>query len=278
VAGPVAAVGFHQTRHERGRRVFKVFCLLGKEPGGVDRRYNEVKGIIVNSSEIAGRIQHTLISNRVTREMWEQHVAACVKFRFHAAMVPAAWVKLTAAALRAERVRVASWIDLPFGTMTSQGKAYEASRLIDAGTVEIDLMPNIGFLLSGMEREFAADIAGVVGAAGDAPVKVILELPLLNARQKERAIALAVEAGAAYLKNASSGAVGIATPEDIRYLREHAPAKVKIKASGGIKTATQVQSLLQAGADLVGTSSGVRIMEEILTGGNVQPHPSSSAY
>jgi deoxyribose-phosphate aldolase len=219
-----------------------------------------------NALEISGRIQHTLISNRVTKALWEQHVEECLKYRFHAAMVPAAWVKLTAQALRGKGVRVASWIDLPFGTMTTRGKAYESARLVEEGAEEIDLMPNVGFLLSGMEKEYQADILAVVQAAGGAPVKVMLELPLLNAQQKERAVALSIDAGAAFLKNASSGAVGVATPEDVRYLRRLAPAAIGIKASGGIKTAGQVEELLKAGADLVGSSAGVEIVEEFLRG------------
>jgi len=216
-----------------------------------------------DAAAIARRIQHTLISNQVTKARWERHLEECLRYRFHAAMVPAAWVKRTADPLRGQGVRVASWIDLPFGTMTSRGKAYESARLAEHGAEEIDLMPNVGFLLSGMESEYQADIRGVVEAAGGRPVKVMLELPLLDPHQRERAAALSVEAGAAFLKNASSGAVGIATPEDIRYLRALAPAQVRIKASGGIKTAQQVEQLLNAGADLVGTSAGVEIIESL---------------
>ena len=82
------------------------------------------------------------------------------------------------------------------------------------GADEIDLMPNVGFLVSGMEKEYLQDIRGVVEAAKGIPVKVMLELPLLNVEQKERAVALSVQAGVAYLKNASSGAVGVARPEE----------------------------------------------------------------
>jgi len=126
------------------------------------------------------------------------------------------------------------------------------------------LMPNVGFLLSGMEREYADDIAGVVKAAGPVHVKTMLELPLLNEAQKLSAVALSVEAGVAFLKNASGGVVGIATPDQIAFLRRLAPPHVRVKASGGIKTAQQVRDLVVAGADLVGTSSGVQIVEEVL--------------
>ena len=97
----------------------------------------------------------------------------------------------------------------------------------------------------------------------------MLELPLLNADQKERAVALSVGAGVAYLKNASGGAVGVATPEQIAFLRRLAPPHVRVKASGGIKTAQQVLNLVQAGADLVGTSSGAQIMSEIQGAGKL---------
>lgn len=148
--------------------------------------------------------------------------------------------------------------------MTSAGKADEARNLVADGVEEIDLMPNVGFLLSGMEQEYFEDIRGVVGAAGDVPVKIMLELPLLSPGQRDRAIALSIEAGVRYLKNASGGAVGIATPDEIRFLRRVAPPGVGVKASGGIKTARQVRDLIEAGADLVGTSSGAKIMREVL--------------
>ncbi len=224
-------------------------------------------------SRIAGRIQSTLISNCVTTAMWEQHIADCLKYRFNAAMIPPAWVARTAQALRGSGIKTASFIDLPYGTMTSGGKADEAARLAGQGAEEIDLMPNVGFLLSGMEKEYFEDIRGVVAAAGGTPVKVMLELPLLNEKQRERAVALSIDAGAAYLKNASGGAVGVATPEQIRFLRRMAPPQVKVKASGGIKTARQVRELLEAGADLVGSSAGAAIVRELQ--GNTPEQPKS---
>jgi deoxyribose-phosphate aldolase len=231
--------------------------------------------VFTDESQLASRIQSTLISNQLTVSLWEQHIADCRNYRFQAAMIPGVWVKRTASALRGSGIRVASFIDLPYGTMTSAGRAYEAERLVEDGAQEIDLMPNVGFLLSGMEREYFENIREVVKAARGIPVKIVLELPLLSAPQRERAVALSVEAGAAYLKNASSGAVGVATPEQIRFLRRLAPPSVGIKASGGIKTAQQVRELLDAGAALVGTSAGVQIVEELRGGRARQDHAAS---
>ena len=225
----------------------------------------QIVAVGTEPSNLARHIQHTLISNVLTETLWKQHIDECVSYRFHAAMIPPAWVKKTRQALEGTGVRVASFIDFAYGTMTSAGKACEARNLVAEGAEEIDLMPNVGFLLSGMEREYFDDIRGVVGAAGNVPVKIMLELPLLSAEQRDRAIALSIEAGVKYLKNASGGAVGIATPDEIRFLRKAAPPGVGVKASGGIKTARQVRDLLEAGADLVGTSSGAKIMQELLS-------------
>ena len=213
--------------------------------------------------DLARHIQSTLISNSVTRAQWQAHIDDCIKYNFHAAMIPPCWVRETAALLRGTGIRTASFVDFPLGTMTTPGKAFEARRLVEDGVEEIDLMPNVGFLLSGMEQEYFADIQSVVKAAERIPIKIMLGLPLLNEGQRERAVQLSIDAGVAYLKNASSGAVGRATPEQIRWLRQHAPDRVRIKASGGIKTVQHVRDLLQAGADLVGTSAGAQIMREL---------------
>lgn len=222
-----------------------------------------------DESIIAARIQSTIISNALTRERLEAHIAECIEFHFQAAMIPPCWVKETVSALNNSGIRVASFLDFPYGTMTSRGKEFEAASLVQEGAQEIDMMSNVGFLLSGMESEYFQDIRGVVQAAVGVPVKIMLELPLLNPELRERAVKLSMEAGVAYLKNVSGGAVGIAQPEDIRFLRRLAPSNVRVKASGGIKTARQVRELIEAGADLVGTSAGADIIRELRKGKSV---------
>jgi len=229
--------------------------------------------ILTDAAAMAARIQFTIISNAMTRPKWEDHIAKCLQYRFHAAMIPPTWVRPTREALRGTNILTASFVDFPYGTMTSAGKAYETAQLVQEGAQEVDFMPNVGFLLSGMEREYADDIRGVVRAAGTIPVKVMLELPLLSDDQKKRAVAISVEAGVSYLKNASGGGVGVATPEQMTFLRRLAPPHVRLKASGGIKTVQQVRDLVRAGADVVGTSSGVLILEEL----RGQPAPGDSA-
>jgi deoxyribose-phosphate aldolase len=157
-------------------------------------------------------------------------------------------------------LRLGSIVDFPYGSATTAARVADAAALVEAGVDELDSTVNIGYLLSGRHSEFADDLAAVVRAAAPVGVKFMLELPLLDARLREVAVAAAVDSGAAYVKNASSGAVGIADPASIAYLRKSVPPSVGVKASGGIKTVQQVRELLAAGADLIGTSSGVSIV------------------
>ena len=200
---------------------------------------------------LARFIQHTLIRPGVSSEDITRHCGQAVRYGFDAAMVPAVWVPRARELLAGTGVKLASALDFPMGCMTTTGKVAEARALVSAGAEQLDIGVHTGLLRSGLYDQYRQDIAAVV-AAVDVPVKVMLELPLLDADERERAVELAVAAGAAWLKNASSGAVGVATPEDIAFLRQRAPAGVGVKASGGIGSREQVEALLDAGADLVG--------------------------
>lgn len=209
---------------------------------------------------LAPYIQHTLIAVGTTRQQAEAHARQAIEYGFDAAMVAGSWVQLTADMLEGTGITVASALDFPtVGVMTSAGKAAEAAELVRLGAEEIDIGVQVGWLKSGDHDGFREDIAGVVRAAG-VPIKVMLELPLLTEDEKEVAVQLSVEAGATYLKNASSGAIETASPESIRYLVERAPEGVLVKASGGIKSRQQVIDLLTAGAAKVGTSAGIEIV------------------
>jgi deoxyribose-phosphate aldolase len=213
-------------------------------------------------AELAPYIQHTKIDLGSTREEMIAHARETVEYGFNAAMVPASWLPLVAAELAGTGVGIASALDFPtVGVMTSAGKAAEAAEIARLGATQLDIGVQIGWLKSGMYDAFREDIAGVVRAAG-IPVKVMLELPLLTDAEKEAAVELAQEAGVAFLKNASSGAVETANADSVRYLVERAREGVQVKASGSIKSYPQALSLLRAGAALMGTSAGIQIITD----------------
>lgn len=211
-------------------------------------------------AQLAPFIQHTLINVGTTRDQAIAHAQECLTYGFDAAMVAGSWVALTMDILKGTGVAVASALDFPtVGVMTSAGKAAEAAELVRLGATQIDIGVQIGWLKSGDFKGFRDDIAGVVNAAG-VPIKVMLELPLLTDAEKETAVELSIEAGAKYLKNASSGAIEVANPASIKYLADRAPEGVLVKASGGIKNFDQIVALLEAGAAKVGTSAGIQVV------------------
>lgn len=214
-------------------------------------------------AQIAPYIQHTKIEVGTTREEMIAHVEDAIKYGFSAAMVSGSWVTLTAAILRGTGIEVASALDFPtVGVMTSAGKAAEAAELVRLGATQIDIGVQIGWLKSGMYNEFRDDIAGVVRASG-VPIKVMLELPLLTEDEKELAVALSMEAGVSYLKNASSGQIETANPASIKYLVDRVRNGVLVKASGSIKHLSQARELIAAGASLLGTSAGIEIISDL---------------
>ncbi|GAA5035675.1 deoxyribose-phosphate aldolase [Microbacterium fluvii] len=218
--------------------------------------------LTLTPSQMAPYIQHTKIEVGSTRDEMIAHARETVEHGFNAAMVPASWVPLVAAELAGTGVGVASALDFPtVGVTTSAGKAAEAEQIAKQGATQLDIGVQVGWLKSGMYDEFREDIAGVVRASG-IPVKVMLELPLLTDAEKDAAIELAMDAGAAYLKNASSGQIETANPASIRYLVERARDGVLVKASGSIKSYAQGLELLRAGAVLLGTSAGLSIISD----------------
>ncbi|WP_017540975.1 deoxyribose-phosphate aldolase [Nocardiopsis halophila] len=219
----------------------------------------DAQATATDAASLAPYIQHTAIDAGLTRDDIVAHCEEAARYGFNAAMIPASWTRLASEVLKGTGIAVASALDFPtVGVMTSEGKAAEARAIAAAGGGQIDMGVQIGWLRSGMEKEFHDDIAGVVAAG--VPVKVMLELPLLTPAERERAVELAMDAGAAYLKNASSGAVEVAEPDSVAYLAARVREGVKVKASGGIKTRGQARALLEAGASLLGTSSGVAIV------------------
>lgn len=213
-------------------------------------------------AHLARFIQHTKIEVGSTKTEMIEHAAECVRYGFNAAMVAGSWVATVASELAGTGIEVASAIDFPLvGVTSSAGKAAEAAELVRLGATQLDIGVQVGWLKSGMFAEFKEDIAGVVRASG-VPVKVMLELPLLTESEKEAAIELSMDAGVAYLKNASAGSIETANPQSVRFLVERAREGIRVKASGGIKSYQQSLELLAAGATLLGTSAGVAIVTD----------------
>jgi deoxyribose-phosphate aldolase len=214
----------------------------------------------VTSSEIAGRIQHTNVRPDASRADIDRLLAECVEFGFHGAMVNPIWVPLASSAVRGSPVRVCTALDFPMGGGSTESVAAAAAEAVRLGAQEIDVMTKVGWLKSGMESEYAAHLAAVVASAGGLPVKAMLELTLLAPAELARAVDLCAEAGVTYVKNSSGYGGGDASPAIVAQLVSLSGGRMRVKASGGIRTREQAEALLEAGAELLGSSASVGIV------------------
>lgn len=223
----------------------------------------------MNTSDLAPYIQHTRVRPETTRQEIASLAEECVLYGFNGCMVAPIWLDEAAPRLRGTPVLLCTALGYPMGGDSTTSKIYQLREVIAHGAQQVDFMPAIGYLKSREFNRFRDDCAQLVAAAEGVPLKAMLEFGLLNQEEKLIAAELAVEAGVAYVKNSSGfGEGGSATREDVALLKKVAGDTAKVKASGGIRHAAQAIELLEAGADLLGTSAGVAIVQGKTISGN----------
>ncbi len=212
-------------------------------------------------SAVAARIQHTLVSPDANEADIHRLCEDCLQHNFDGAMVQPCWVPLARSLLGGSSVKVCTAFGYPMGGDGLFTKVAAVRDCVAFGADEINFMPNLGFLKSGYLDRLGEEIATVVRAAEGRVVMVMLELGMLSDEEGRRAAELSIEAGVAYVKNSSGyGKGGKASVEVVNKLKRWVGDRVKIKASGGIRTFEQAVALLEAGADLLGTSASVAIV------------------
>jgi deoxyribose-phosphate aldolase len=229
--------------------------------------------------EIPGVIDHTLLRPDATEAEVERLCADARAYGFASVCVLPRFVPLAALALRRSQVRVGTVVGFPLGASATLVKAVEAAVAVEQGARELDMVLAIGALKSGALGAVGLDIATVVGTAhaGQALVKVILETVLLSAEEQVRACLLARDAGADFVKTSTGYGLPGADERDVRRLRALVPPTMGVKAAGGIRTRADLERMMRAGATRIGTSSGVKIVQEYLRAGSFAPARSGRA-
>ena len=175
-------------------------------------------------------------------------------------------VELAVELLAGSGVPVCTVIGFPHGTTTTEVKAFEASQAVNAGALEIDMVINISDLISGFDSAVEADIRAVVAASKRAnelaSVKVIFETAFLTKEQILKACHLTESAGADYVKTSTGFANEGATIENIRLMKAAVGERLRVKASGGVRTLDQVVDFKDAGVSRCGSSSTAAILAE----------------
>jgi len=220
------------------------------------------------SSDLAGRIDHTLLKATATADQVFTLCAEAKRHGFASVCVNTRWVPLAATQLSDADSMVCTVVSFPLGAMSATAKAEETRIAVDQGANEVDMVIDIGGLLSGEYRAVLDDMSGVARAAGDVPVKVILETCYLTDEQKAIACLLALRSGVAYVKTSTGFGPGGATAADIALMRAVVGDVLGVKASGGIHTRADADEMISAGADRVGASASISIIGAGEAGGD----------
>ncbi len=213
---------------------------------------------------LAASIDHTVLKPETTRDQIIRLCEEAAFFNFAAVCVSPWWITLAAAQFSGTQVKIATTIGFPHGVHHTTVKRFEAEEAVRLGAQELDMVMNVGALKSGDRQAVQNDIAAVVevGHAGGAIVKVILETPLLTLEEKILSCELCLAAKADFVKTAT-GFTGAATVEDVSLMRGVVGDRAGVKASGGVRTAAAAVAMIDAGANRIGTSSGVAIVHEL---------------
>ena len=215
-------------------------------------------------SELAKYIDHTLLKADATAADIDRVAAEALRFGTASVCVNGCWVPRVAAALAGSGVAACAVIGFPLGAMSTAAKVAEARDVVAAGATEVDMVLNVGLLKAGSDDAARDDIAAVARAVheGGALLKVILECCLLSDDEKVRACRAAVAAGGDFVKTSTGFSTGGATVADVALMRASVGDAARVKAAGGIRTLADARAMIDAGADRLGVSAAVSILEE----------------
>lgn len=239
--------------------------LLEKEESSVPAYdlAGSAEKILRDWRSLAAILDHTLLKPEANREQVLRLCDEAARYHFACVMVNPCWTSLAQTALAGTGVPVGVVVGFPLGASLTSTKRQETASLLRLGAREIDMVMNVGLLKSGNPAEVRLDIEAVVAVAHDAGavVKVILENCLLSLEEKLLASELAISAGADFIKTSTGFSSGGATVEDISLMRGVAGGRCGVKAAGGVRTLEQARALVQAGANRIGASASVAIVQ-----------------
>lgn len=209
---------------------------------------------------LASKIDHTLLKPDATQAEIEKVCAEARDNHFATVCVNSSHVALAAKLLKGSKSKAIAVVGFPLGAASSAAKAFETREAIRSGAQEIDMVINIGALKGKDYSLVWVDIMQVVESAAPYPVKVILETSSLTQDEKIIGCALAKAAGAAFVKTSTGFGSGGATVEDVTLMRKIVGPEMGVKASGGIRTFEDASKMIAAGANRIGASASVSIV------------------
>ena len=216
----------------------------------------------LTKEEFLSYVDHSLLKPNLTLDEVVSGLEYAAEVKAKAVCITPHRLDIASDVLAGTDVIIGTVAAFPSGAHATEVKVFETQKCYEAGATEVDMVIDIGALLSGREDMVRDDIRAVVQAS-PAHVKVILETAYLTDEQILRGSALVSEAGAAFVKTSTGFATTGATPENVALLRKGAAPETQVKAAGGLQTLEQVKAVIAAGADRVGISRTKEILAEI---------------
>lgn len=215
----------------------------------------------MNNMELNKYIDHTLLKADATSADIKKICDEAIKYEFKSVCVNSCYTSLVKQSLEKSSVLVCTVVGFPLGAMSSKAKAFETKTAIEDGADEIDMVLNIGKLKEKDYDYVEKDIQAVRDASKGKVLKVIIETCLLTDEEKKKACEISVKCGADFVKTSTGFSTSGAKVEDVKLMKETVRDKAKIKASGGIHSREEALSMIENGADRIGASSGIKIVE-----------------
>lgn len=216
----------------------------------------------MDRKEILKHVDHTMLSQSAGWMEIKQILDDAVKYHTASACIPASYVK-RAAEYAEGRIPICTVIGFPNGYSTTAVKVFETEDAIANGASEIDMVVNIGWIKDGRFHESEDEIRRIHEACNGKILKVIIETCLLTEQEKIKMCECVTNAGAEYIKTSTGFAGGGATFSDVKLMKNHVGSEVKIKAAGGISSFEDAEQFLELGADRLGTSRLIKLINNI---------------
>lgn len=207
---------------------------------------------------------HTILKANATEKEIINLCEEAKKYNFASVCVNPCFIKTCVDVLKGSDVDVCTVVGFPLGSMTIQSKLFETEDALKNGATEIDMVINIGKLKDKQYDYVKNEIEVLKKACGDKILKVIIETCLLTDDEKIKACELSKEAGADFVKTSTGMSTAGATKEDIILMRKTVGKDLGVKASGGIRDLVSANIMIEAGANRIGCSSTVNIMESYM--------------
>lgn len=210
--------------------------------------------------ELNKYIDHTLLKADATKDRITKLCNEAKEHHFKTVCVNPCWISLCKELLQGSDVGICCVIGFPLGANSTSAKAFEAKDAIEMGADEVDMVINIGKLIDNDLDYVINDIKAVKEAVGDHTLKVIIETCLLTDEQKVIACNCIKEAKADFVKTSTGFSTSGATIHDVKLLKDTVKDDLLVKAAGGVKTHQDLLDMIKCGADRIGTSSGVALI------------------